>query len=401
MEILRDLLKENRTRILFLVADGIGGVPHPDYGYKTELEYAKTPNLDELAAKSVTGLTIPVDHGITPGSGPAHLSLFGYDPIRHNIGRGVLEALGIGFKLEKKDVAIRGNFCTLGPDGLVLDRRAGRIPTDESREIVEKLQEAIKEIDGVQIIWRPGKEHRFVLVLRGEGLSDRVAETDPQKEGKPPVELEPLEEDAKKTSEVLKKLISRAKEILKDEKKANFILLRGYAKPPELIPFPEKYGLKSLSLAYYPMYKGLTRLLGMDTPDVGDSFEDVIKAYREIGREYDYVYLHYKDTDKAGEDGDFLKKVDRIENLDRHLPEILGLKPDVVVVTGDHSTPSLLAGHSWHPNPTILYSPHAGADDVHVYTERACKRGYLGIIPATKLMPLALANALRLKKFGA
>ncbi len=401
MIVLRNLLKEGGGKILFLVADGIGGVPHPDFGYKTELEYANTPNLDALAQKSIAGLTVPVDHGITPGSGPAHLSLFGYDPVKYNIGRGVLEALGIGFKLQENDVAIRGNFCTIDENGVVVDRRAGRIPTDESSKIVGKLAEAIKEIDGVEIIWKPGKEHRFVLVLRGEGLSDKVVETDPQKEGERPFLPKPMDDEAKRTSDILTKLIEKAKEILREEKRANFLLLRGYAKLPRLEPFPEKYGLKALSLAYYPMYKGITRLLGMDTPDVGDTFEGAIAAYKELFDQYDFVYLHYKDTDKAGEDGDFLKKVEKIEKLDKLLPEILSTRPDVIVVTGDHSTPSLLKGHSWHPNPTLLYSPHAGADDVKFYTERECKKGYLGLIPATALMPLALANALRLKKYGA
>ena len=399
---LKEILEPNNSKILLLVADGLGGIPHPDYGYKTELEAANTPNLDELASKSALGLTIPVEPGITPGSGPAHLSLFGYDPVKHEIGRGVLEALGIGFHMTKRDVAARGNFATIRPDGTIVDRRAGRIPTEESRKIVEKLQEHIKEIDGVEIILKPGKEHRFVLILRGDGLSDKISDTDPQHEGLKILDPEPLDESAKFTAEVIKKFVHRALEIIKDEPRANGILLRGFAKVPDLEPFPEKYRLKALSIAAYPMYKGLTRLLGFDTPDAGDNFEAEIEKVEELWKDYDFVYLHYKDTDKAGEDANFEKKVSVIEKLDTYIPRLLKLNPDVFVVTGDHSTPSYIGGHSWHPNPLLIYSKKAGIFNPEAkFTERDCSKGYLGIMKAMDLMPILLANAGRLKKFGA
>ncbi len=399
---LKEILEKNDSKILLLVADGLGGIPHPEHGYRTELDVAEIPNLDELASKSALGLTIPVEPGITPGSGPAHLSLFGYDPVKHEIGRGVLEALGIGFHMTKRDVAARGNFATIKPDGTILDRRAGRIPTEESKKIVKKLQEHIKEIDGVEVILKPGKEHRFVLVLRGDGLSDMLTDTDPQHEGLKMLDPEPLSEEAKFTAEVVTKFVKKALEVLKDEPKANGILLRGFAKVPDLEPFPEKYQLKALSIAAYPMYKGLTRLLGFDTPDAGDNFEAEVEKLKELWHNYDFVYLHYKDTDKAGEDGDFEKKVKVIETLDKFIPKLLELKPDVFVVTGDHSTPSFIGGHSWHPNPLLIYSRYAGIFNREArFTERDCSRGYLGTIKAMDLMPILLANAGKLKKFGA
>lgn len=401
MEILRKILKKKGGKIVLVVADGLGGVPHPDFDFKTELEYAKTPNLDKLARESVLGLTIPIDFGITPGSGPAHMSLFGYDPIENDIGRGVLEALGINFALEDDDLAIRGNFCTLDENGLVVDRRAGRIPTEESKKLVEKLQKEIGKIEDVEVILKPGKEHRFVLVLRGEGLGEGVKETDPQKEGSYPIDPEPVDENGVKTSRVLKEFLRRAREILKDEEKANFVLLRGYSKPPRLVPFEEKYGLRPLALAYYPMYKGLTRLLKMETPDGLNNFDELLDYMEEHYSEYDFFYIHYKDTDKAGEDGDFLKKVEKIEYFDSKIPRILKMEPDVLAITGDHSTPSLMASHSFHPNPLLVRSRIAGSDDAREFNERTCKNGYLGIFHAVKLMPLLLAMAERLKKFGA
>ena len=398
---IKGLLKKNNSKIVFLVADGLGGIPHPEFDFKTELEYASTPNLDNLAEKSILGLTIPVDHGITPGSGPAHLSLFGYNPVEHEIGRGALEAYGVGFIMTEKDIAARANFGTSDRDGILTDRRAGRIPTEESRKIVERIGEKVKKIEDAEIILKPGKEHRFVLILRGEGLSDKLTDTDPQKEGLKLLEPRPLSSDAEKTVRVVKEFLKRAQEVIKDEPKANTVLLRGFSRKPEIEPFEERFGLKPLALANYPMYKGLTRILGMDTPDLGDNFEDLIKYYKEHFAEYDYFYIHYKYTDKAGEDGDFLKKVRYIEELDSLIPEILSANPDVFVVTADHSTPSYWKQHSWHPNPTLIYSEYGGADDRSKFTEKECKYGYLGLIYAYHLMPVVLANAGRLKKYGA
>lgn len=393
---MKELLKKG-DRILLFVIDGVGGLPKNG---KTELESAITPNFDDLAKRSVLGFIEPVSPGITPGSGPAHLSLFGYDPLKYNIGRGILEALGVNAEVKKGDVAIRGNFCKIDENGIVVDRRAGRISTEESEKLVKKLSEVIREIEGVKINFYPGKEHRFVIVLSGEGISDKIKETDPQKEGNKPYFPEPLEKSAEFTSRVLNKMLERTKEILKNER-ANFILMRGYAKPPEIEPFPHKFGLKSLGLAYYPMYRGLARLVGMDViPDL-KSFEEAIEILKEKHKEYDFVYLHFKETDKAGEDGDFERKVKEIERVDRYLPEILKCDFQVIAITGDHSTPWKLKSHSWHPCPLLIYSECAGVDEAKRFTEKEAIKGYIGRIKGYELMPILLANAKRLLKYGA
>ena len=392
---MKELIKEG-DRILLFVIDGVGGLPKEG---ETELEKARTPNLDRLAEKSVLGLLEPLPPGITPGSGPAHLSIFGYDPLKYNIGRGVLEALGADVPLTRDDLAIRGNFCTVDKNGIIIDRRAGRIETEECARLVKKISEKIREIEGIKISFYPGKEHRFVIVLRGKGISDKIKETDPQKEGVKPYLPEPLEEEARLTSSVLNRMIEEIKNILKDEK-ANFILMRGYAKSPEIETFDERYGLRALGIAYYPMYKGLARLVGMDVVDI-KSFEEGIEVLKEKHKNYDFVYLHFKETDKAGEDGDFERKVKEIERIDKYIPEILKCDFKVIAITGDHSTPWKLKSHSWHPCPLLLYSEYAGVDDTKRFTEREAIKGYLGKIKGWELIPILLANAKRLLKYGA
>ncbi|MCX7667971.1 MAG: 2,3-bisphosphoglycerate-independent phosphoglycerate mutase, partial [Atribacterota bacterium] len=357
---LKELLKKSERKIILLVADGVGGVPHPDFGGKTELEVASTPNLDVLARKSVLGLMTPVTYGVTPGSGPGHIGLFGYNPEELQIGRGVLEALGVGLHLQEGDVAARANFATQNEEGIIVDRRAGRISTEECERLVTMLNEKVKKIEDVEVILKPGKEHRFVLVLRGQGLGDRVKDTDPQKEGFRAYEPVALEKDSEKTSRVLKVFVEQAQALLKNEPKANAVLLRGFSQSPVLEKFPERYGLRSLAIAIYPMYKGIARLFGFDTPDLEGDLQDEVRCLRENWANYDFFFLHYKDTDKAGEDGDFSRKVKCIEYLDRFIPDIVALEPGVLVITGDHSTPSLLHGHSWHPSPVLLHSPFAG-----------------------------------------
>lgn len=387
--------------MVLCVVDGLGGIPHPDFGGKTELEAAKTPNLDALAQKSTLGLMIPVNYGITPGSGPGHIALFGYDPEELVIGRGVLEALGVGMELREGDVAARANFATKNAEGVIVDRRAGRIATEECQRLVARLQENIRVVEDVEILLKPGKEHRFVMVLRGSGLGDNLKDTDPQKEGLPPYEPKGFDVPSEKTARIVKKFLEQAEVLLKDEPKANAILLRGFSKSPTLEKFPERYGVRALAIAIYPMYKGIARLFGFDTPDVEGDLRDEIALLASRWNDYDFFFLHYKDTDKAGEDGDFSRKVERIEYFDTLLPEILKLSPDVLVITGDHATPSLIRGHSWHPSPVLLYSPYGGVPTGTRFTERACVTGYLGHFPAKALMSLMLASALRLGKFGA
>ncbi len=397
-ELFRELSVKADTKILLVVLDGLGGLPYQ--GEKTELEAASTPNLDELARRSSCGLIIPVSYGITPGSGPAHVSLFGYDPLKYQIGRGILEALGVGMEVTDRDVAVRGNFATIR-DGIIVDRRAGRISTEKNRQLISYLSQNIKEIDGVEIILRSGKEHRFVLVLRGEGLSDAVSDADPQKEGLPHRKPEALEPSARRTAEVAAKFIKLAEALLKDEEKANTVLLRGFSKYPSIPPMQDVFKLKPAALATYPMYKGLARLVGMEIIDCGETLQSQIETLRKIWKDYDFFYFHVKKTDSRGEDGDFEGKVKEIEEFDRRLPQLMDLKPDVLVVTGDHSTPALMKSHSWHPVPFLLYSKYALADEAKAFSERECAKGILGIFPALEALPLMLANAGRLKKFGA
>lgn len=398
---LKSLTKKGESKMILCVVDGLGGAPHPEFGGKTELEAASTPNLDSLAQKGVVGLMMPVSYGITPGSGPGHIALFGYDPEELVIGRGVLEALGVGMELKEGDVAARANFATKNAEGIIVDRRAGRISTEECQRLVWEIQEKVQKIEDTEILLKAGKEHRFVLVLRGQGLGDHLKDTDPQKEGSRPYEPKGLDESSEKTARIIRAFLNEAENVIQKEAKANAILLRGFSKSPNIEKFPERYGVRALAIAVYPMYKGIARLFGFDTPEVEGDFRNEINLLKSKWSDYDFFFLHYKDTDKAGEDGDFSRKVQYIEYFDSLLPEILSLSPDVLVITGDHSTPSLLRGHSWHPSPVLLYSPYGGISTAKRFTERDCVSGYLGQFPAKALMSLILSSALRLGKFGA
>lgn len=400
-KLIKDLIQENKTKILLIVLDGLGGLP---VNGRTELDVANKPNLDTIVKKSACGLHIPVAMGITPGSGPGHLSLFGYDPVEWQIGRGVLEALGLGIELKKTDVAMRGNYATI-KNGIIIDRRAKRIPTDESRKITEILQDKIKKIDNVEIIFAPGMEHRFAIVLRfPEPLpqgSALIKDTDPQKEGKKSVPVTPETHQAERVARIVEKLISDVSDIIKNELRANFILLRGFSQVPDIPHFEEVYRLKPLCIAVYPMYRGLARLIGMDAPVIEGDIKEEIDFLKRNYNDYDFFFFHVKKIDSYGEDGNFDGKVSKIEEFDKALPEILSLNTDVLIITGDHSTPSVLKSHSWHPVPVLLKSPYVLGDMCKAFSERECTKGELSIFPTVNLMPLALANAGRLKKFGA
>ncbi len=397
-ELIRGILQESQSKIVLLVMDGLGGLPHPDTGL-TELQTAHKPNLDRLAQEGTCGLTVPVAPGVTPGSGPGHLALFGYDPVANDIGRGVLEAVGIDFPLGPDDVAARGNFCTVDGNGDITDRRAGRIPTELCRELVERLRTI--RVPGAEFLVEPVREHRFVVVARGAGLSDRLAGTDPNREGLPPLPVRAREPAAEGTAAAFNAWVGEARSILSDQDRANMLLVRGFAKYPHLDPFPEAFGLRSAAIAVYPMYRGLAKLAGMTAVPGGGSFADEVTAARERWDEYDFFFIHYKKTDGAGEDGDFARKVAAIEELDAELPALLDLKPDVLMVAGDHSTPAIMAAHSWHPVPFLLRGPNTRADGTTSFDEVACLKGGFGTFPATHVMPLALAHAGRLTKFGA
>jgi 2,3-bisphosphoglycerate-independent phosphoglycerate mutase len=411
-DLMQELQIRNQTKIVQLVMDGLGGLPQQEPGPhqgRTELEAADTPNLDALAGRAQLGLAVPVAPGVTPGSGPAHLSLFGYDPLTYDIGRGVLEALGIGFALQPEDVAARGNFCTIDGEGLIVDRRAGRIPTEFNEKLVALLRDI--ELPGIETFVEPVKEYRFVLVLRptsGQTLHANIADTDPQRLGVPSLPAEAQDADSQATAELVNQWIAAARDILKDHHPANSLNLRGLAKDPGLPRFPEIYGLRSAAIATYPMYKGVARLVGMDVlPVRGETLEDEVETLRAYWDHYDYFFFHVKKTDSAGEDGDFGRKVEVIAHVDRAVvPAILELDPDVLIVTGDHSTPAALRSHSWHPVPTLLWSRYCRPDGATgtggaEFGERACGRGSLGVFSATDEMALAMGHALRLNKYGA
>lgn len=399
LDFIKTLVKPAETKIVLLVIDGLGGLPRKSDNL-TELEAANTPNLDSLAKKGICGLQQPVGPGITPGSGPGHLGIFGYDPVKYKVGRGVLAALGIGFDLQPGDVAARGNFCTIDENGNVLDRRARRIPTEKNKELCEILRDI--KLPGVEVFVETVKEHRCLIVLRGENLSGDIIDTDPQEIGKKPLQPQALSSDGTHTAELVSQFLDQVNNVLADQHPANMILLRGFSKKPNWPSMQEAFGLKSAAIAGYPMYRGVSKLIGMDILETGSTIKDEFTTLENHWADYDFFYLHVKKTDSAGEDGDFDRKVSVIEETDREIPRLLNLNPDVIIVTGDHSTPSLMKAHSWHPVPVLIWSKLCRADKVDCFGERACITGGLGSrLPAIDLMPLALANAKRLEKFGA
>lgn len=398
--LMQDLAQEAKTKMVLLVMDGLGGLPQ-SLGGPTELEAAARPNLNRLAREGTLGQSLPVGYGITPGSGPGHLGLFGYDPLRFDIGRGVLEAFGIGVEVGEKDVAARGNFCTVDSAGLISDRRAGRIATAAARPLVDKL--ATIRLPGATTEVRPVKEHRFVVVFRGDGLSAEVSETDPQRTGAAPLPVRALASQATHTAELINQWVAGAGTLLANDRPANMITLRGFSGDPRLPKFGDIFKVRAACIAAYPMYRGVAKLVGMTTiPFDGDSPADEFAAVGRIWTEFDYFFIHIKPTDSRGEDGNFEAKVKAIEAVDQALPGLLKLAPDVLVVTGDHSTPALMKTHSFHPCPVLLWAPATvRADEETSFGERACMRGGLGTFAAAEIMPLMMAHANRLAKYGA
>ncbi len=398
IEMINKLSVENEKKVFLLVMDGLGGLETTP-GVGTELEAARTPNMDALAAEAACGLLDPIAPGFTPGSGPAHLSLFGYNPVKYAIGRGVLASAGIGFPMEKTDVAARGNFCTVDGGGIVTDRRAGRIPTSKNAELCEQLGSI--EIDGVEVFVKPVMDYRCAVIFRGKGLDGRVKDTDPQQTGKPPLEAVAAAPEAELTAQLANKFVSIVAERLEGETPANYILMRGFDNVPDIPQFGDFTKMRAASIAVYPDYKGITRLIGMNVLEPGPSISDEAATLKECFDNHEYFYFHVKKTDSYGEDGNFDAKVHIIEETDAIIPTIMNLKPDVVAITGDHSTPALLKSHSWHPLPLLLWSNCCRPDGVRKFGEHACAAGGLGRMISTSLLPVMMANALKLLKFGA
>jgi 2,3-bisphosphoglycerate-independent phosphoglycerate mutase len=399
-ELIASLAKANDRKIVLLVMDGVGDCDNDGRG--TALELAKTPTLDALSSRSGLGLHNPVATAVTPGSGPGHLGLFGYDPLVYQVGRGVLSALGVEFELTRRDVAARLNFCTLDKAGNVVDRRAGRIPDAENRRVLEKIRAGLKVPAGIEVFFETESEHRAVLVLRGDGLDDNVGDTDPQVVGVPPLAPDRDGHAASPTARVYADIAAQVGALLADEPKANMILARGFASAPHWPLFGDRFRLKPAAVAGYPMYRGVARLVGMPVVSQPQSAADVCAgAAAALAAGHTFVFAHFKYTDKTGEDGDLAGKIARIEEMDAALPALLAAKPDALLVTGDHSTPPSMKGHSWHPVPVLLSAPHLRGGDGPRFTEKACRNGQLGLLASRELIPLAMAHTDKLEKFGA
>ena len=396
---LRGQIVEASTKIVLLIMDGLGGLPR-EVGGKTELETACKPNMDALAQKSALGLTIPAGPGITVGSGPGHLSIFGFNPLEYQIGRGALEALGVDFELGPDDVAARGNFCVVDENGLLVDRRAGRLPTSVSARLVQKLR-SIK-LEGAEVFVEVVKEHRIVLVLRAPGLGTSLTDSDPLVTDSAPLKVQALDTSSERTADLINQFLERAEVVLKDETPANMVLLRGFARFPVVPKYPDIYNLKAAAIAVNGMYRGVARLVGMDVlPVDGTELSNEFDCLEKYWSDYDFFYLHFKKTDTYGEIGDFDAKVKAIEEFDAQLPRLMALNPDVVIIGGDHSSPAVLKSHSWHPVPLLMYAKYIRADKFTEFGETNCAQGNLGQIPAYHVMPIALANAGRVSKYGA
>ena len=398
-KLISSLAIENDKRIVLLVMDGVGDCDNDGRG--TALQIAQTPNLDSLARSSALGLSVPVATGVTPGSGPGHLGLLGYDPLVFQVGRGVLSALGVEFPLTGRDVAARLNFCTLDAKGNVADRRAGRIPDEENRRVLAKVRDRLNAPAGAEIFLETESEHRAVLVLRGDGLDDNVGDTDPQATGVPPLRPDRPPHESSRTAKLVQDILGQVRKILAGEKKANMLLSRGFAKVPNWPPFAERFKLKPAAVAGYPMYRGVARLIGIPVVAEPTTAADVCAEAARASREHTFVFAHFKYTDKAGEDGDLQAKIARIEEMDAALPALLEAGPDVLIITGDHSTPPSLRAHSWHPVPVLMKAPYLRGGDGGRFDEVTCRGGQIGTITAKELIPLAMAHAGKLEKFGA
>jgi 2,3-bisphosphoglycerate-independent phosphoglycerate mutase len=399
-----ELTLKPTAKMALVVMDGVGDIAIKKYNYMTPLEAARTPNLDALCRDSIQGRLTPVAPGVTPGSGPGHLALFGYDPIEFQVGRGVIEALGLGLELKAGDVAARANFCTLDAKGIVTDRRAGRIPTSVCEELCALMAKKIKKIGDCEVIIKPGKEHRFVVVFRGKGLEGPMTDADPHREGltiPKSMPVDPKSAKAKKVAKLIEEFYKLALPVLAGKQPANGFLMRGIAHQPEIPMFEDRYKMKAACIAVYPMYKGLAQLVGMTKIEGPQTIAEQFKRYKAEYDNYDFFFIHFKYTDKFGEDGNYEAKKKAIEDFDAALPILLEKRPDVIAITGDHSTPAPMKGHSWHPQPVLLTSAISGSDKLERFTETGANQGSLGVMEGKYLLRHMQANAMQFDKFGA
>ena len=403
-----DLVQENDKKIVMLVIDGLGDIPDPNHDYKTPLEVAKKPNIDKLVKKSVLGRIIPVHYGVTPGSGAGHLGLFGYDPRNYELGRGIMEALGLDLQIFPSDVTARGNFVTLDKESLLIKNRRGgpgkddRLPTAETRQRVEFLSDNVNKILSIEILLTPGLDHRFVSIFRGREMRCGLTDSDPGREELPILQIKALDSNSQVSAQIVNEFHARANKLLLAEYPyGNSMVMRGFSKRPSWPTMKQRYGLNCCAIAEYPMYRGLAQILGMDKVSTGSTPEDAFKSYLDIYKKYDFFFIHIKKTDSYGESGKFDEKVGVIESIDAAFPVLESKMPDVLVITGDHSTPVPMKAHSWHPVPLLIYSEFCGADQSKKFTENECNYGALSTFPSRHLMNIILANAGKLKKYQA
>ena len=406
---------------IIFVIDGMGDRPMKELGDKTPLESANTPSMDKMVTEGITGIMDTIRPGVRPGSDTAHLTLLGYDPYEVYTGRGPFEAAGVDLDVEPGDIAFRCNFETADDDLTITDRRAGRINsrTDEIADTINQM----KIDDNVEIIFKESDAHRGVLVLRGEGLSDKITDADPKHEGNKPKIVKPLDDsdEAKYTADVVNQFVNKSYEMLKDhpvnieriengEHPANIVLPRGVGAVPQITPFEEKYGLKGACVAETGLIQGIAKLAGMDIIHVpgatGGINTDIDSVHKHIidtvkSDKYDFILVNVDGADEAGHDGDTIGKRDFIEKIDPIMKDLDAMDDIVLFVTADHSTPVSIMDHSGDPVPVFLKAPGLRVDDVTEYGERAAAKGGLCRIRGSDVIYIIRDLMNEMPKFGA
>ncbi|MDD3408250.1 MAG: 2,3-bisphosphoglycerate-independent phosphoglycerate mutase [Methanobacteriaceae archaeon] len=409
---------------IILVMDGMGDRPLKELDNQTPLQAANTPNMDKMAECGITGIMDSIRPGIIPGSDTAHLSILGYDPYEVYTGRGPFEASGVGLDVIPGDIAFRCNFSTADENGIITDRRAGRI-REGTKDIVDVLNTmVIKGYEDIQIIFKESTGHRAVLVLRGEGLSDKVTDADPKVEGKKPKIVESTDgsEEAKRTADLLNKIVEKSYEMVKnhpvnigrmEENKppANIIIPRGAGAVPKVEHINEKYEVNSACIAETGLFMGIGRFAGMDIIEMDDvtggvdtNLDNIIDTIinQVNNTDHNFFLINIDGADEAGHDGNAIQKKEFIEKVDKIvMSKLLNLKNVVLFLTADHSTPISVMNHSGDPVPVIINSPEVRVDDVKEYNEFAVAKGGLCRIRGSDVMNIVMDLMNNSHKFGA
>ena len=409
---------------IILVMDGMGDRPLKELDNQTPLQAANTPNMDKMAERGITGIMDSIRPGIIPGSDTAHLSILGYDPYEVYTGRGPFEASGVGLDVIPGDIAFRCKFSTADEKGIITDRRAGRI-REGTKDIVDVLNTmVIKGYEDIQIIFKESTGHRAVLVLRGEGLSDKVTDADPKVEGKKPKIVESTDgsEEAKRTADLLNKIVEKSYEMVKnhpvnigrmEENKppANIIIPRGAGAVPKVEHINEKYEVNSACIAETGLIMGIGRFAGMDIIEMDDvtggvdtNLDNIIDTIinQVNNTDHNFFLINIDGADEAGHDGNAIQKKEFIEKVDKIvMSKLLNLKNVVLFLTADHSTPISVMNHSGDPVPVIINSPEVRVDDVKEYNEFAVAKGGLCRIRGSDVMNIVMDLMNNSHKFGA